>query len=79
MSSIKWIIELLDEEYQKKRRSKNVLSSKRIPVDKSIKFCEDCSSCWEEVWWDGHKKILYYRNFPSIGKAVEKCGCLNDV
>ena len=76
---IDWVLELLDEERKKKRRTKGVLSPKKIPTDKAIKFCPNCHLCWEIVWYDGIKKINHYNDFPKLGKEEESCGCLNNV
>ena len=80
MPGIDWVIELLNKEYKKGRRTKMVKSPKKVPTDKSIKYCPSCKSCFEEVWWDAVKKTNYYTDFPKIGKEIAWCkDCLNDV
>ena len=77
---IDWVIELLNKEYKKRRRTTMVLSPKKIPTDRSVKYCPSCDTCFEEVWWDAVKKTNYYKDFPKIGKVIESCKlCLNNV
>ncbi len=77
---IDWVIELLNKEYRKKRRTKMVKSPKKVPTDRSVKYCPSCDCCFEEVWWDAVKKTNYYYDFPKIGKENKTCiECLNNV
>jgi len=73
---ISWVIKLIETEYLKHKRSKGVLSPKKKLTDKNIFICDTCDCAWEEVWWDGGKKIRRYSDFPKIGKEKKYCGCL---
>lgn len=70
---INWVVDLLTEEHQKKRRSKNKGSFKRVPVDEVVLVCPSCDHAWENVWTDGIRRTIHYKNFPTIGKTRKEC------
>lgn len=71
---ISWVIDLLTEEHLKKRRSKKDKGSfKRVPVDEVVYVCKSCRQAWENVWSDGVRRTIHYKNFPTIGKNRKEC------
>ncbi len=70
---INWVIELLVEEHQKKRRTIKGGSFKRVPVDEVIFICPCCDNAWENVWSDGIRRTIHYKHFPTLGKERREC------
>ena len=70
---ISWVIDLLVEEHAKKRRSVKGGSFKRVPVDEVILVCPSCEIAWENVWSDGIRRTIHYKNFPTLGKERKVC------
>ena len=64
---------------KKQSKQKAGLSNK---ADRTIKYCENCSYCWEPEYNATRQKskcmILYYKDFPNYKKPREECPkCVN--
>ena len=66
-----WMDEYLNHNHQISRYYKKHLKS----VDNSIKFCTECSSCWESYGNKGRPEWVKYRknHIPTLNKGRETC------
>ena len=71
---INWVLEKLNNQNRDTKDTKpEGHRVKSIPVDRAIRYCPKCKSCWERIWVSGEMTINNYKDFPHLGKEKIEC------
>tara|TARA_R110001592_G_scaffold116081_2_gene317120 strand:- start:1109 stop:1360 length:252 start_codon:yes stop_codon:yes gene_type:complete len=74
-SPLNWLFSKLHTDSKYGVKSKR-LKGRKAKVDDQIKYCNSCERCYQIELPE--RNIIYYENFPRIGKEKRRCKiCIN--